>query len=282
MLSERENIAIAELAVYIPSIALTIAIIFKHGFSKGRPWIYLILFCGLRIASAIMEIISAHNPTSRDDATWASILGSIGFSPLLLVASGLLSRVYGDLFLKKIAISLTLCYSNGFIAGNTARTRLLEILHLPILLALILAIVGGTRISSSDSSKHSSGETFEKAGGAIFLVCYLGILAFTILTAAELRNLPWGEKRILYAILASLPLLAVRLVYSLLADFADDSTFNIVDGNATVQLCMAIIEEFIVTVFLIGACFVATAFDSVLNGGGGIPMDQLNGRKSVT
>lgn len=94
MLPERENIAIAELAVYIPSIALAIAIIFKHGFSKGRPWVYLIVFCGLRIASAILEILSAKNPTNRDDATWAAILGSIGLSPLFLVASGLLRRVY--------------------------------------------------------------------------------------------------------------------------------------------------------------------------------------------
>ena len=93
MLSEKENIAIAELAVYIPSIILAIAIIFKHGFSKGRPWIYLILFCGLRIASAVMEVLSADNPTSREDATWTAILGSIGLSPLFLVASGLLSRV---------------------------------------------------------------------------------------------------------------------------------------------------------------------------------------------
>ena len=93
MLSEKENIAIAELAVYIPSILLAIAIIFRHGFSKGRPWIYLICFCGLRIASAVMEVLSADNPTSREDATWAAILGSIGLSPLFLVASGLLSRV---------------------------------------------------------------------------------------------------------------------------------------------------------------------------------------------
>lgn len=94
MLSERETIAIAELAVYIPSILLAIAVIFKHGFSKGRPWAYLIIFCGLRIASAVLEVLSSDHPTSRSDATWTAILGSIGLSPLFLVASGLLRRVY--------------------------------------------------------------------------------------------------------------------------------------------------------------------------------------------
>ena len=55
-----------------------------------------------------------------------------------------------------------MCHSNGFSAGNTLRVRILEMLHIPILLALILSIVGGTRILSSDYSKHNSGERFEK------------------------------------------------------------------------------------------------------------------------
>lgn len=96
MLSEREDIAIAELAVYIPSIILAIGIIIRHGFSKGRAWIYLIVFCGLRIASAILEILSVKHPTNRDDATWTAVLGSIGLSPLFLVTCGLLIRVYAS------------------------------------------------------------------------------------------------------------------------------------------------------------------------------------------
>ena len=98
---------------------------------------------------------------------------------------------------------------------------------------------------------------------------------------AEFSNLPWGEKRILYAVLASLPLLAVRLLYSLLADFKNDSTFNTVDGNATVQLCMAIIEEFIVTLFFLVSGYVAPALQSMVNGAGGVPMNQFNRGKGV-
>ena len=94
MLSERENIAIAELTVYIPSFLLTIAIIFKHGLSQGRSWVYHNIFCALRIASAALVIASANNPKDRDDVTWTAILGSVGLSPLLLVASCLLKRVY--------------------------------------------------------------------------------------------------------------------------------------------------------------------------------------------
>lgn len=154
-------------------------------------------------------------------------------------------------------------------------------LHLPILIALALAIIGGTRISSSDSSKHSSGESFEKAGAIIFLISYIAIVAFTILTMTESRHLPQGEKRILYAVLGSLPLLAVRLLYSLLADLADNGTFNILHGNATVQLCMAIIEEFIVTCLFLLAGFVAPALDSLTNGAGSVRMRTFNDRKGA-
>lgn len=181
----------------------------------------------------------------------------------------------------KYTIKLTLPFRNYFISGNALRVRLLEMLHLPIMLALILAIVGGTRISSSDSSKQSSGESFEKAGAIIFLVSYLAVVAFAVLTMTDSRNLPQGEKRILYAVLGSLPLLAVRLLYSLLVDFANNKTFNIVDGNPTVQLCMAIIEEFIVTVFFLAAGLVAPALDSLMHGADGVPMNTFNGRKGV-
>ena len=153
-------------------------------------------------------------------------------------------------------------------------------LHIPILLALILCIVGGTRISSPDSSKHSSGQSFEKAGGIIFLISYLAIVAFAVLSMSETRNLPHGEKRVLFAVLASLPLLAVRLLYSLLADFDNNSTFNIVDGNATVQLCMATIEEFIVTSFFILAGIFAHALDNAVKGTSDVAMNSYNGRRN--
>lgn len=127
-------------------------------------------------------------------------------------------------------------------------------------------------MSSSDTSKQSSGQTFEKGGGILFLVVYLAILGLSVLTTLSIRHLPTGENRILFAILAALPLLAVRLLYSLLADFKNDSTFNIIDGNATVQLCMAVVEEMIVTFFFLVAGFLAPAVGGAQHVTDRIPM----------
>lgn len=121
------------------------------------------------------------------------------------------------------------------------------------MLGLLLAIIGGTRLSSSDASTQSSGEKFEKAGGLLFVAVFIALTGLCVLTFSSFSQLAWGEKRILLAIVASLPLLAVRLLYTILADFENNSTFSILDGNATVQLCMAVIEEFIITIFLLVA-----------------------------
>ena len=94
MLPEKENIAIAELVIYIPFLLTALFVARKHGFKRGSGFLYLVIFCGLRIAGAILSIISVHHPDNRTDAQWGAIIGSIGLSPLLLASFGLLNRVY--------------------------------------------------------------------------------------------------------------------------------------------------------------------------------------------
>lgn len=95
-----ENIAIAELVVYIPIALLTLLVIFRHGFHKQLGWIYLSIFSGIRIAGAIMEILSTKNPNNENDREWAIILQSVGLSPLLLATLGLLKRMLVPLTFK--------------------------------------------------------------------------------------------------------------------------------------------------------------------------------------
>lgn len=93
MVAPREALAIAELAVYIPLSLLDLVVVFRLGLHRQLGWIYLLAFCGVRIAGAIFEILYANNPNSSTDAEWSGILQSIGLSPLILASFGLLKRV---------------------------------------------------------------------------------------------------------------------------------------------------------------------------------------------
>jgi hypothetical protein len=93
MVSTAEAIAYAEICVYVPIFLLTAIVIFRHGFQKQLGWIYLTIFCVVRLAGAIFEIKKVHNPTNKTDIEWSMILQSVGLSPLLMATLGLLKRV---------------------------------------------------------------------------------------------------------------------------------------------------------------------------------------------
>jgi hypothetical protein len=89
-----EQIAIAELVVYIPVALVTIFCVFRHGFEKQLGWMHLVIFSGIRIVGAIIEILSHNNPDNTNDAEWALILQFVGLGPLILASGGLLKRMY--------------------------------------------------------------------------------------------------------------------------------------------------------------------------------------------
>lgn len=93
MTSPKEAVAIAELVVYVPLAFITLFIAYRHKFVKQLGWIYLNIFCAIRIAGAALEIASVKNPKSVSNARWAAILGSIALSPLLLTGFELLKTL---------------------------------------------------------------------------------------------------------------------------------------------------------------------------------------------
>jgi hypothetical protein len=88
-----EHVAIAELVVYIPIALLSLFVVFRHGFYKQLGWIYLCTFSGIRIGGSIMEILSTKHPENANNKEWATILQSVGLSPLLLSTLGLMKRM---------------------------------------------------------------------------------------------------------------------------------------------------------------------------------------------
>ena len=201
-----------------------------------------------------MGILSQNNSSSKTDLEWAGVLGSVGISPLLLASFGIVSKMYYSPFAGCwIGRAEHYCRNRNSIPRSNIRVLTAEVLHLPNILALVLAIVGGTRLVSDSASKRSSGHKFSQAGIIIFLVVFIVYVGLCLLTTAAIHSVADGDKNMLYAVNLALPFIFVRILYSMLAVFlTNQTTFALVNGSAIAQLCMATIEEMIVVVVYLG------------------------------
>ncbi|KAL8732205.1 MAG: hypothetical protein Q9166_002952 [cf. Caloplaca sp. 2 TL-2023] len=128
-----------------------------------------------------------------------------------------------------------------------APARFLNWIQIPVLVALILAAIGASKLYGSDISEHSKGETLVRAGIIIFLILFLGLVIFTaplaVYTFLRQSHVSSGERRILYAIVANIPFIAIRLIYSLLVYFdTSNSIFTLRGGNILVRAFMSVLE----------------------------------------
>jgi hypothetical protein len=120
-----------------------------------------------------------------------------------------------------------------------------RLLQLVISLGLILSIAGGSG-GDTQSNGIPTVSTTSKASIALFIVGYIGICFIWLVSMSQVSIVPGNEKRISLGVMLALPFIFVRLLYSTLAIFVHNSTFNIINGSVGVHVAMAIIEEFIV------------------------------------
>lgn len=130
--------------------------------------------------------------------------------------------------------------------ANSRRSRIIQVAQLPTMIALILCIVGGMDEGDNTASEITTGKKDTKIGVVMFLCIYLLLSALTVITMKDIGNARNGEKRVYLAVLCALPLLAVRLLWSLLSAFSTNPTFSLQNGKPWVQVFMAIIEEFVI------------------------------------
>ncbi|PYI01880.1 hypothetical protein BO78DRAFT_411112 [Aspergillus sclerotiicarbonarius CBS 121057] len=249
-----KHVAIAELVVYIPTALVTLLVVLRHGFHKQLGWIYLFIFSGIRIGGAVMEIISEKHPDNSSDVEWAIILQSVGLSPLLLSSLGLLKRVFDeicqhgpsspssrhDMLLQElssvsgIARKLVGIYSKKATAIS-GRSKVVQLLHIPSLIALILSISGGTDQASSNTSDHAGGKTETRVGIIIFLGVYVVLCILWLTTVKDLSRMVSSQKRSVAVVLMALPLIACRLLYSLIGDFSNGQSHTTPAGPRGAQ-----------------------------------------------
>jgi len=248
MLSTQESIAIAQLCIYSPTFLLTLLILFYHGIARQSGWVYLALFCIVRIAGSALKISSTAHPSDLDDEKWAAILQSVGLSPLLLASLGLLKRIT-DLVTSSVRSDpesgRSVMPGSGGKLGKlvtkrataaSLRSRIIQLAQIPIVIGLVLCILGGTDAKI----------TFTKVGIVIFLVAYIGLIGLVAVTIRDVENVSREENRLYWVIVAAIPFLGVRLLWSLIAIFGHDSKFSITGGDPWVNFGMAVVEEWVI------------------------------------
>lgn len=226
----RDGVSILKLIIYLPYLFASIFVCFRQGFMKGSGWIYLSIFCLIRIIGASAQLASI-NSQSTTPYTIAAICDAIGLSPLLLASLGLISRAYYSMLQspwKGLLFSMTV----------------IRIPQIVTTVAGILCIVGAT--SASSITKFTSESTVH-IGIILYVVSYILLLMLTIIASALYLKHHQGENALILAVILSLPFLLIRLLYPLISCFASHAaSFNLITGSVGIYLGMSVLEEIVV------------------------------------
>ena len=233
------RLAIAELVFYLPALVLSILVNLRHGFRRENGWFYLVLLAVIRLVGNSMEI-AANSENSVNLFVGAAVLNGVGLSPLLLAMAAMLKRVNKDLLSEPLS-------------------RILNLVRIPILVALILTAYGGSQLYGEASpSQYQTGQNIARAGIIILLVAFGLLVLITAFSFSHLRQIRSGESVMLYAVALSTPFILVRLIYSACVYFDTQSkTFNLLGGNIWVRAFMTVLEEWIAVMLYIAAGLMA-------------------------
>jgi hypothetical protein len=128
---------------------------------------------------------------------------------------------------------------------------------------MIICIVGGTKLTSSSPSNMREGKIMIKAGIIILVCIFVTLVVLGAHTATEFSRVPFGEKRLLTMVLLAMPLIAVRIAWSVLAYFSHLEIFNTVHGSVAVRGVMSTMEEFLVVIaYTIAGLIVQPQYES--------------------
>ncbi|KFG82127.1 hypothetical protein MANI_005675 [Metarhizium anisopliae] len=224
-------ISVVGIPIYVVFLVGAVFLSVKHGFKKSSGWRYLIVLAVARIIGFSFRLAIMDDPANTSLwIGWMTVNG-LGLGPLVLVLLGLLSRVFDSV------------NRQGHVVLTPTHQRLVQLL---VLVAIIVTIVGGTQ---SDFSFRNGAVSVDYATasrvGVGLMIAAVVLLCLEVLVAFRNQGyVAQGEHRILLGVVASLPFVIVRLVYSCLTVFAG------VNSNVWIYLCMGVLMEMVVVFML--------------------------------
>ena len=131
-----------------------------------------------------------------------------------------------------------------------------------VIIALILAIIGGIDSYSSNASDHSKGQSLYRAGAAIFLVSWAILAISVVINWRERPNLtPLQRNLYTAATIVAVPALLVRIIDTICvsATINTDRTqvFNSQSGSIVAYVLMSFLPEVCVAYSLVIAAIIS-------------------------
>ncbi|CAG8930107.1 unnamed protein product [Penicillium salamii] len=234
MIDYRHGLSILQVVVYIPTLFIALWVAFHNGFKKSSGWCYFVVFSLARVIGSCCYLATLSNPTSKDlFIAWAACQ-SLGISPLTMALFGLLSLVNDSIKSKR---------------GRSLSPIFFRLLGILTIVAAILCVMGQTK---NTSLTQTSVNSKTKIGQILFVLAWVSLSIVALYMLKHSHDIEPGEHRLLSAVGASIPLLFLRILYSLISTFSHDQRFNMLTGNETVQLCMAILEKIAIVIACLG------------------------------
>ncbi|KAJ9388386.1 hypothetical protein DTO063F5_2717 [Paecilomyces variotii] len=242
-LDNNGKLAIVQLIYYSPALIASILVTRKQGFSYAAGWHYLIVLSVLRIVGNILQIVAESQSTPNLELTiTAATIAGVGLSPLTLATMGILRRI------------------NMRMTPEFVSLRVFRIMYIFPALAIVLLSAGGSEISSLQASSRNTGLALLKAGAVLFLVTAVFLCFVSAAFLARTSRIRCEDRKLMSAVVGSLPFLVVRVLYSVLVEFNYDdqgSVFSPTAGDIWARVFMEALEEWVIVALYLVAGYVS-------------------------
>ncbi len=224
-----DGLAVAQIILYSVFLVGAVVLCLKHGFLKSAGWRYLLVLALVRLVGNALRLATLAAPTDQNLYVGWLVLNGLGLGPLILMLLGLLSRTFESM------------RRNGHDIIKPVFHRAIQLL---MLVAMILLIVGGFSstftVSAATGAPQISYAETSRVGSGLMIGVFVLLCVETLLAFLNQGYVAQGEHRIVLAVVACLPFVLVRLVYSELLVFAH------VHSTAWLMLAMEVVMEALV------------------------------------
>ncbi|ORY61459.1 uncharacterized protein BCR38DRAFT_411332 [Pseudomassariella vexata] len=253
-----DSLSTATLAIYVILAIPVLYLLVKHG-KHGKHgflgWLFLFLFCTIRIIGGALEM--------KNSSIAASIISSVGLSPLLLATAGILheARIYRIRNLDEKLEWLLVLVFHIFVVGGVA-----------------LVAAGSAKLQNHQQPIEKS-EKIVKAGISILTVSWGILVGWVGLSFVAPRISNSTTERagttLLKSVCFSLAFVGIRVFCSLAALCTQKAYLNPTTGSLAIRVVLFFLSELIATLAYITAGFKTQALAKVQqDGDDDLPVSQ--------